>query len=164
MITLKEWMELVDYRITEGNDYCFAVYGDKAYSLDYWNGDHDGHGMSIVFDRDTQTVFEVQVCDYRNDRAYRLINPDYANQGQDKDAWDDVQWTDLEVDDDFMRKALSILNNEDDYDTRVSVPIDLPNDKLFELMKLAHERDITFNQLMEEVLRAAIDRHNHDLA
>lgn len=164
MITLKEWMELVDYRITEGSDYYFAAYGDKAYSISHWNGEHDGHSANIVFERDTQTVFEVEVCDYRNNRAYRLINPDYANQGQDKTAWDDVRWTDLEVDDDFMQKALAILNEEDDYDTRVSVPIDLPDSELFELMKLAHDRDITLNQLVEEALRAAIDEANRDPA
>ena len=41
MITLKEWMELVDYRITEGSDYCWSCYGPDAYSLDSWNGDQD---------------------------------------------------------------------------------------------------------------------------
>lgn len=164
MITLKEWMELCDYRITEGSDYLFAAYGNKAYSLDYWNGDQDGHSMSIVFDRDTQQVFEAQVCDYRLERAYRLINPDYRNQNQDTEAWDGVRWTDLEVDVDFMQKAVAIVNDETDYDTRVSVPIDLPDNELFELMKLAHERDITLNQLVEEALRAAIDEANRDPA
>jgi len=167
MITLKEWMEICDYRITEGSDYYFAAYGDKAYSLDHWNGEHNGHSMSIVFERDTQKVFEVQVCDYRNDRAYRLVHPDHRNQGQDKNAWDKVRWTELEADDDFMQKATAIVDGKDDYDTRVSVPIDLPDSKLFELMKLAHERDVTFNQLVEEALRAAIDEFNrtqrHDL-
>ena len=28
------------------------------------------------------------------------------------------------------------------------------------LMKMAHDRDITFNQLVEEVLQAAIKAHN----
>jgi hypothetical protein len=39
------------------------------------------------------------------------------------------------------------------YDTRVSVPIDLSDDGMFTLMKMAHERDITFNQMVEQVLR-----------
>lgn len=156
MITLKEWMELVEYRITEGGDYYFSAYGDKAYNLSHWNGDNDGHSLNIVFELDTQRVFEVEVCDYANRRAYRLINPDYANQGQDTEAWDNVHWTDLEVDDDFMQKALAIMQGQD-YDTRVSVPVDLDNDTFLVLARQAHEQDITLNQLVENILRAEIE-------
>jgi predicted HicB family RNase H-like nuclease len=37
------------------------------------------------------------------------------------------------------------------------VPIELPDDELFQLMRMAHERDITLNQLVEEALRLAIE-------
>jgi hypothetical protein len=50
---------------------------------------------------------------------------------------------------------LSIKAGED-YDTRVSVPLTVPDDVLFELMKRAHEQDVTLNQLVEEVLWTAI--------
>jgi hypothetical protein len=78
MITMKEWMELVGYRITEGSDYCWECYGTHAYSLDSWNGDHDGHSFCITFDQKTQEVYEVQAHDYLHQRAYRMINPDYV--------------------------------------------------------------------------------------
>ena len=48
----------------------------------------------------------------------------------------------------------------EDYDTRVSVTIDLSDADMLTLMKMAHDRDITFNQLVEEVLQAAIKAHN----
>jgi len=73
-----------------------------------------------------------------------------------KQAWDDVNYIDLDVDEDFLEKAKSIVNGED-YDTRVSIPLDLPDDVLFELMKKAHEKDMTLNQLVEEALQIAID-------
>ena len=41
MITLKEWMELVDYRVTEGSDYGWNCYGPNVHMLDSWNGDQD---------------------------------------------------------------------------------------------------------------------------
>jgi hypothetical protein len=94
-----------------------------------------------------------------------MINPDYkADYDAEVDergtsaneAWDDVNYVDLESDDDFIQKGLAIKEGED-YDTRVSVPLDLPDDVLFELMKQAHERDITLNELMEDVIRAACD-------
>jgi len=53
---------------------------------------------------------------------------------------------------------LAIIAGED-YDTRVQVPVDFTDEELLTYMKLAHERDITFNQLVEEALRAAIDEY-----
>jgi hypothetical protein len=41
-------------------------------------------------------------------------------------------------------------------DTRQEVEIDLDNEDWFQLMKMAHERDITLNQMVEHVLREQI--------
>jgi predicted HicB family RNase H-like nuclease len=38
----------------------------------------------------------------------------------------------------------------------VSVPLELEDDKMFELMRMAHEQDITLNQLVENILRNMI--------
>jgi hypothetical protein len=165
MLTIKEWMELVDYRITEGSEYGWQCFGTDAYSLSSWNGDHDGWSFNIVFDTKTQVVYTVEVCDYANERAYRMINPDYKtahdrearqNNVSAKEAWNEADFVDLEEDDDFIQKALAIKTDED-YDTRVSVPLTVPDDVLFELMKQAHEQDITLNQLVEQILQTAID-------
>lgn len=161
MITLKEWMEVVDYRVTEGSNYLWDCYGPNSYSLDSWSGNQDGHSFSIIFDTKTQVVYEVQSHDYKNNRAYRLCNPDTyigmeieaGNRGINKqEAWEDVNYIDLESDDDWIQKALAIAAGED-YDTRVSIPLDLDDDVLLKLMKMAHERDLTFNEFVEGVLR-----------
>jgi len=166
MITMKEWMELVGYRITEGSDYMWQCYGSNAYALDSWNGEQDGHSFTVIFDTKDQTVYEVQAHDYVHNRAYRMINEDFRKKNKkeakkrdiDKDnAWDDVNYVDLDVDDDFIQKCLSIRAGED-YDIRVSVPMDFSDEELLTYMKLAHEQDITFNQLVEQALREAIDR------
>lgn len=164
MITLKEFMEIVDYRITEGSDYGWQCYGHDAYMLDSWNGEHDGHSFTIIFDTKTQEVYEVQAHDYVNQRAYRLINDEYAKKnkkearkrGIDKDmAWDDVNYIDLDVDDDFIQKALAIRAGEV-YDTRVQVPLELDKDQIYQLMTMAHEQDKTLNELVEDLLRLVI--------
>jgi len=164
MLTVKEFMELVDYRITEGSDYGWQCFGPDAYSLSSWNGDHDGWSFNIVFDTKTQVVYTAEVCDYARNRAYRLMNPDYKQEHDEeakqhnvsaKEAWDEVDFIDLEEDDDFMQKGLAIRDGVD-YDTRVNVPLTVPDDVLFELMKRAHEQDITLNQLVEEILWVAI--------
>jgi len=152
MITLKEWMEVSNYRITEGSDY--NAYGG-AYALTSWNGDQDGYSLEIIFDQKTQTVYEVQACDYKHNRAYRLINDAHKQVGRDDEAWDDTRWIDLEADDDWIQKAQAIVAGRD-YDTRITVPIDLTDQELLALMKLAHERDVTLNHLVDQVLREAM--------
>lgn len=166
MITLKEWMEIADYKITEGSDYQWQCYGHDAYMLDSWNGEQDGHSFTVIFDTKTQTVYEVQAHDYIHNRAYRMINEDFRKKNKkearrrdvDRDeAWDDVNYVDLEVDDDFIQKCLAIKAGED-YDTKVSVPMDFSDEELLQYMKLAHDLDITFNELVERALREAFER------
>lgn len=170
MITMKEWMQLVEYRITEGSDFGWQCYGSNVYQLDSWNGLHDDGGFSfcIVFDTKTQTVYEAQAHDYTNQRAYRMINPDFAKKHRkeakrrdiDKDeAWDEVNYVDLEVDDDFIQKCLAIKTGEP-YDTRVEVPLTLDDDQLFELMKLAHQADKSLNEFVEQILRDMIKTYS----
>ena len=166
MITMKEWMELVDYKITEGSDYGWSCYGPNAYSLDSWNGVHGkgGYSFSIVFSTKTQKVYEVSVCDYTNDRAYRMIAKNkqdkHRQEAEDRnvnlnEAWDECDYVDLDVDDDFIQKCLSIREGED-YDTRVSIPLTLPDDEMLVLMTMAHEHDMTFNDFVEDILRKAL--------
>jgi hypothetical protein len=167
MITLKEWMELVDYRITEGSDYGWQCYGPNAHMLDSWNGEQDGHSFTVVFDTKTQTVYEVQAHDYVHNRAYRLINPEFTSAHDDEsngrgieinNAWDDVDYIDLDVDDDFVQKGLAIRDSEA-YDTRVQIEVNFDDAELLQYMKIAHDRDITFNELVEISLQEAIDQH-----
>jgi hypothetical protein len=169
MISMKEWMELVDYKITEGSDYGWQCYGPNAYRLDSWNGVHGkgGYSFSILFSTKTQKVYEVSVCDYTNNRAYRMIaeNKQAKHREEAKardvnlnEAWDDVNYIDLDVVDDFIQKALAIRAGED-YDTRVQVPVDFSDEELLQYMKLAHERDMTFNEFVEEALRHAISEY-----
>ena len=167
MITLKEWMELVDYKITEGGDYGWQCFGYDAHMLDSWNGEQDGHSFCVIFDTKTQVVYEVQAHDYVHNRAYRLINPEFKpahdQEADQRDvnlnqAWDDVNYIDLDVADDFIQKALSIAAGED-YDTRVQIEVNFDDAELLEYMKIAHDRDITFNELVEIALEEAIDQH-----
>jgi hypothetical protein len=166
MITMKEWMELVDYKITEGSEYGWQCYGPNAYCLDSWNGVHGkgGYSFSIVFSTKTQKVYEVSVCDYTNDRAYRMIaenkrkkhTEEASLRGSDVNmAWDEVDYIDLDVVDDFIQKCLAIREGED-YDTRVMMPVVFSDEDLLQYMKMAHDRDMTFNQFVEEALRHAI--------
>ena len=165
MISVKDFMETVNYRITEGSEYTWHCYGDHAYSLDSWNGDNDhGHAINMVFDLNTQTVYEMTACDYDKQNAYRWINPDYRKDYQTESsqrgvaqnqAWDDVDYINLETSKDMLEKARAIVTGEE-YDTRISVPIELLDHELFQIMRMAHELDITLNEYVERVLRSEL--------
>jgi len=157
MITLKEWMEIADYRVTEGSDYHVNIPG--LYSLSAWNGEQDGWSFFVAFDpRDDQRVYVAEACDYKNNRAYRLRDPAINAGRAGRQAWDDCDFVELESTDDFIQKALAIRSGED-YDTRVTVPVDFTDEELLRFMKMAHEQDITFNQLVERALEMAIDEY-----
>ncbi len=166
-MNIKSFLEVVNYRITEGDTFGWTCFGENAYNLSAWNGDHDGWSFNMVFDTRDQTVYSVEACDYKRKRAYRYLNPDhreaYINYGKTKhaeyynQAWDQVDFTDLEVEEDWIEKARSIVADKE-YSTDVILPLELDDDELFTLMKMAHERDITFNQLCREAIQAAIDR------
>jgi len=171
MITLKEWMELVDYKITESSDYGWQCYGPNAYTLDSWNGVHGtgGYSFSIVFSTKSQKVYEVSMCDYTNNRAYRMINPNnvekHRKESKSKSvlanqAWDDVDFVDLDVVDDFIQKALAIKAGED-YDTRISLSLELDEKLVIKLMQMAHEEDISLNKLIEKILKEVIDANQY---
>ena len=172
MIDMKEWMELVDYKITEGDNYGWSCFGPYSYQLSSWNGIHGkgGYSFNIVFSTKSHKVYCVEVCDYTNDRAYRMINPKFQEKHEKEaktrnvnmnEAWDMVEYVDLEVDDDFIQKSLSIKAGED-YSTDISVPIDLPDDLLLEAALNAHRQNITLNEYINTALREMIDEYKRD--
>ena len=178
MITVKDFMETVDYKITEGSEYLWKCFGDQAFRLDYWTGASNTYDeqddadpnctVSIVFDTVTQVVYQLEAHDYKAERSYRWTNPDFKSNyeaevkqklgSKHKDvAYDNVKFVELETTRDILRKARALVRGEE-YDTRVEVPIDLEDAELFKLMKLAHDQDITLNKLVENVLTLVIEK------
>lgn len=159
MITIKDFMETVNFRISEGSNYGWNCFGSNAYLLTYWNNVNNGHSVCLTFDTITQEVYSMEACDYANNRAYRLLNPNYRqayfdeckSRNIDDSAWDDVKYIDLEVIDDMLEKTRAIVAGEE-YDTRVSVTLDLNDDDLLNLFKLAHDADMSLNDFVEKIL------------
>jgi len=158
MITIEQFMNIIDYKITEGSEYGWKCYGHNAYRIDRWVIDQ--FSIGIVFDNINHTVFEVEVCDYKRDHAYRLINPEYIDSYykeakerlcDDDVAWDGVKFTDLEVEEDFLEKARAIVLGED-YSTDVQMVLDLADDEILLLTNMANERNITLNELVVNIL------------
>ena len=170
---LKEYLEAIDYRITGGSEYTWRCFGDNARYLDCIDDEGGSEGdfsINCIFDAVDQTVYVLEAWDYINNREYRWINPDYRSEHDDecavrgidpRESLDGRNFIDLEVSEDIIEKITAIAQGEE-YDERVKVPVEFSDDELLRYMKIAHERDITFNQLVEEALRVAIDEHRRD--
>jgi len=162
---LADFFYITDTRVTEGSDYQWKCYGKNVYTLTWWDGDYFGVAVECVYNHLTSEVFEMVAMDYTSSVSYRWIAPNYVDayhnevkQRKVADcAWDNVPYIDLELEEDMISKARAIVGHES-YDPRISVPVDLSDDDLFTLMKLAHKHDVTFNQLAEHILKYAIDQ------
>jgi|688.fasta_scaffold131950_7 hypothetical protein len=168
MITIKDFLEVVDYRINEGYHYQWKCYGSDAYGFEIFQN-QDSHSATMVFDLKNQTVYQIEAHDLKNHRSYRWIHPDFRSAhsqevidklgSKDKDvAYDDVHFIDLEVENDILEKTRAIVH-EEDYDARVKIPVEFSDEELLKYMKMAHELDITFNQLIENALREAVKKY-----
>jgi len=165
MITLKEYLEAVDYKISGGSEFQWKTFGPNARYLDCESQDINEYSIHAVFDSVTQQVYSMEAWDYVNDRTYRWIDPNYVRAYKKackktnvdfKNAFDDKDFIDLEVAEDLLTKARAIVLGEE-YDTRVEVPLTLDKEQIHELMTMAHKQDITLNQLVENILIDAMD-------
>lgn len=166
MATLQQFFEAVDYRISEGYRYQWGCYGDNAQGIDSNSEPINSWNVGCVFDTITQEVYEISVHDYNQNLAYRWINPSYRDAyrseaevkayGDADVAWDDTKYIDVETSDDILDKAHDIVHGLIP-DKRVKIDIELEDKEWYALMKLAHERDMTLNELVEYILASYIE-------
>jgi len=161
---LKDFFDVTGNIINDGSKYEWNCFGEHVHVLAYWDNDYDGVSAECVYDTRTANIYKISVEDYSKSIAYRWIHPDYLDAYKDEVksrkvndvAWDDVPYIDLEVESDILEKASAILRYED-YDSRIQVTLDLPDDLMFELMVKAHEHDMTLNRYIEMILQEVID-------
>lgn len=156
--------EVLDHKIVGGSEFQWQCWENARY-LDF---ESDYAHASVVFNSKTQEIYVAEVNDKDDvQKPYRWLNPvfkqAYIAEAKERNvnpdqAWDDKKWFDLETQEDWLEKAGAIMRNEE-FDTRIQVPIDLEKDELYTLMKMAHDRDITLNEMVEEVLWEVIKRN-----
>ena len=163
MILLKEYLEAIQFKISEGSSYGWNCYGPNARYLDCYK--EDCYSISALFDSENQFVYAVELWDYVNRREYRWQHPNYKDEFlaearereiDPMESLDGSKYIDLEVGSDILEKIAKVVA-EKDYDTRVKVPVDFSDEDLLQYMKLAHELDITFNELVERAIKEAIN-------
>ena len=172
MAHLKDYITAIDYKVTGGTEFQWRCFGDHARYLDAddCEGSDGTYSINCVFDSQTQTIYMIEAWDYVLDRQYRWIDPDWVDAYRKAckkhsvdfaGSLEGSKFIDLELSEDILEKAQALVRGEA-YDERVRVPVEFSDEELLHYMKLAHERDITFNQLIEEALRHAIEEHRRD--
>lgn len=170
MITIDQFLKTIEYKISESNEYLWECYGPNARSIDYNSATDVEHSVSIsaIFDTVTQTVYEMQTWDGKNNREYRWIHPEYIDAIKKESkrrgvefqtSVDNNRFIEIEVDDDILEKTRAIFLNEE-YDSRILVKLTLSDNELFRLMTMAHEADMTLNKYVENFLLEEIKKRS----
>ena len=155
-------MSAFDYKITDGSEYLWKCYPNARFI----NFESEYAYVSVVHCTTSSIVYEVTIdatkSDIYNAPPHRWINPDFVDAHTaeciEKNidpaiAWDDVRWTDISEVDEFLINADCIFNG---IASDTEVEIDLPNDVLLVHLLAAHKQDITFNEYVNNALRAVI--------
>lgn len=163
MVTLKEFFEAIQYKVTDGYEYQWQCFGPYAQAIG--SDTENGSALNVLFDTRDQTVYEVQAWDMGETRFYRWMNPTYVSAYQaecDKrgmrhhEASDEKDFIELETASDILEKVTAIAAGLP-YDTRVEVPLTMPKDELHQLMLLAHRADMTLNDYVVDILTKAAE-------
>lgn len=162
-----------NYNITGGEQFMWNCYPDARYmSLSSENAE-----VSVIYSTVDQTVYEATVdlavgVEASGLSSYRWLDPEWkaayeaeakSRNCDPKIAYDDVEWVDLEVEDDFLSKARDMFDGKFDFDKRVQIDIDLPDDLILFIAKKAHELDITFNQYIAQILEHELPKMEEDI-
>lgn len=125
--------------------------------------------IEATISKNYKIIYRVCVSDFKNMRHYNWVSPglkedfnkEQADMGFDpKIGWieddDIIETTDLEVFEDFIEKSNAIISNSD-YDTRLLVNMNIDKELVYDLMLIAHSKDITLNELINEIMLAKIE-------
>lgn len=158
----QRYLEAIQYKITGGQEHGWNCYPNAR----YYDSDTEHAEVGALVDAVNDVVYEITVSEAGYSKPiYRWINPDYvaahASEAESRNvdpnqAYDDVAFWDTDSFDDIIAKVTAMVAGEE-YDERVVMSLDMPEDVLFNLYREAHRRDITANQLITEILESYID-------
>jgi len=161
-MNLETALQTINYRITGGDEYCWKCWGENVRFID--SSTPNGES-TITYDTQTLEVFEITTYDNLNKSAYRWQEPtrkeQYIAEALERNvnpnnAWDDVDWADVELEVDILQKTNAILNGLE-YDSRIVIDIPMDDELFLKLSKLAHKKDITFNEMITYILKEIVE-------
>lgn len=116
-ITIKDFLDLIKYRIYEGSNYQWECFGKNAFCFDYWDQENDISG-GMIFDTETHVVYYVTFTNEKTDVSYRWVHPEWRdiyaqeviNKGVSDMAWDDIPFIDIDDAEEMLEKSACLIN------------------------------------------------------
>jgi hypothetical protein len=161
---IDELLKVAKYQIIESTPYEWECFGSNVRFLDL---DTPASNMNVVcvFDTETEELYSLELYDYERGHFYRWIAEDkldaviaeHAEYDFDFTvAFDDQTYTDVILED-IVEKITHIYAGRE-YDTRIMVPVNLPDKSLDLLEEIAAAQAITLDELTDSILRDAIEQ------
>ena len=132
MTKLHEFLNVIGYEVHDKFFVEKSIFGDLVCEISHGN---EQCFLTCNFDLVTQEVFEITAEDYRNRRQYRWTHEDFRNQKDNLTTLSGEKYYDLDMVEDMLDKAEAIALGTD-YDTRVSMPLDLTDEDFLTYAKL----------------------------
>lgn len=80
LLTLKDYLISVGYKVTGGGDYLWECYGKNVFCLDSDNKNNSKNytfSTGVIFNPNNSTVYQMDSWDYKKKIIYRWIHPKY---------------------------------------------------------------------------------------
>jgi predicted HTH domain antitoxin len=168
---IKQLLEKTAYTFESGGRYGWNCYGNAAVFFDFKELLTDFSEVArpvggAIVDIETGNVYEVTVEVSDEELCYRWRDPKFASaldletvaRGEDCEiAWDDIKYTDIEVEQDFLEKFDAIIHRRS-FDRRIVVPINLTDEEELLMHRLAHEAGMSTNDFVVQLLEREVAR------
>ncbi len=166
-MNIQQVFNAISYRIVESTPFlyhCFGANEPRSYSFSNKNNEPCGSFVADAAGRVYELSVDNGAYDDDKTRCYRWVDPDFEEalfaeiREHDSDptiAWDEVKYIEIEVEEDILTKTQAICNGLI-FDTRIITPVDLTDQEFLMISKMAHERDITLNQMVEHIISEVI--------
>jgi hypothetical protein len=156
MIKLHKFLNVISYNVHDKTFLENSIYNQESDLICEISNGNGEYYLTCIFDVISQEILEITAEDYKLGNLYRWTTEDFAEQQKDNlTNWVGKEYYDLELAEDILEKSSAIVAGKP-YDTRVLVPLELSDEDFMSFATLAHKKDVTFNQLIEQALRAAI--------
>lgn len=163
MIYLNNILQLIEFKITGGTEFLWNCFGTNARYLD---SDNSEYSISCIFDSVTQEVYKIQF--YVNNSKDLMdncfwLNPAYRQNFLDESESRNVDPYSLDEDIaiyEFMNlhDFITHIRNRVGIEEMETISLDLEDDLLISLTKLAQERNVTLDVLIQNILRIQMQK------
>lgn len=154
---IEHFLQAVNYQINESSNFLWRCFGDGVKLLDTVVLD-EGISASCTFHPTTRKVFSIELwCDCVDanllKETYTWIDPEFLELYKEEHLKRGVALDDIVLPlEDILTKIRQAFRTEIE-----TLDVNIDPELHLELFKLAHERDISFNEYIVEILRKQID-------